>query len=101
MSRIASFDWPNDWPELFTLLIQALHSMNANIIHGAMRVFTGKTNIFNTPFFKKYVQFHLPDLQASGVGWSNFCSVFFKANLLNGFTLSFFLINLKRFFVRL
>jgi len=40
MSRIASYDWPEAWPELFTLLIEALHSMNANVIHGAMRVFT-------------------------------------------------------------
>ncbi|XP_066919668.1 importin-9-like isoform X2 [Clytia hemisphaerica] len=40
MSRIASFDWPDSWPDLFTILIQALHSMDGNIIHGAMRVFT-------------------------------------------------------------
>ena len=45
MSRIASFDWPDAWPELFDLLIQALHSMNANVIHGAMRVFTGLKNV--------------------------------------------------------
>ena len=42
MSRIASFDWPDAWPELFTLLIEALHSMNPNVIHGGMRVFAGK-----------------------------------------------------------
>ena len=42
MSRIASFDWPNAWPDLFTILIQALHTMDPNVIHGAMRVFTGK-----------------------------------------------------------
>lgn len=40
ISRIASFDWPDAWPELFPLLMEALHSMNANIIHGTMRVFT-------------------------------------------------------------
>jgi len=40
ISRIASYDWPDNWPELFTLLMEALHSMNANVIHGAMRVFT-------------------------------------------------------------
>ncbi|XP_047141336.1 importin-9 isoform X1 [Hydra vulgaris] len=40
MSKIASYDWPNDWPDLFMLLMQALHSMNQNVIHGAMRVFS-------------------------------------------------------------
>lgn len=39
MARIASYDWPDAWPELFPLLMEALHSMNANVIHGAMRVF--------------------------------------------------------------
>ena len=41
MSRIASFDWPDSWPDLFTILIQALQSMDGNVIHGAMRVFSG------------------------------------------------------------
>ena len=45
MSRIASFDWPDAWPELFTLLIEALQSMNPNVIHGGMRVFAGKMKI--------------------------------------------------------
>ena len=39
ISKIASFDWPDTWPELFTILMEALQSMNANLIHGAMRVF--------------------------------------------------------------
>jgi len=39
MANIAAFDWPEKWPELFSLLIEALHSNNKNVIHGAMRVF--------------------------------------------------------------
>ena len=41
MANIAAFDWPEKWPELFSLLIEALHSNNKNVIHGAMRVFAG------------------------------------------------------------
>lgn len=52
MSRIASFDWPDAWPELFTLLIEALHSMNPNVIHGGMRVFAGKMFSLHIKLFR-------------------------------------------------
>ena len=43
VSAIASWDWPEAWPELFGILMQALTSSNHDAVHGAMRVLTGKT----------------------------------------------------------
>lgn len=41
VSAIAHWDWPESWPELFQLLMEALASGNPDAIHGAMRVLTG------------------------------------------------------------
>ncbi|CAL1541790.1 unnamed protein product [Lymnaea stagnalis] len=38
VSAIAHWDWPDVWPELFPLLMQALTSGQPNAVHGAMRV---------------------------------------------------------------
>ncbi|XP_041347809.1 importin-9-like [Gigantopelta aegis] len=38
MSAIAHWDWPEVWPDLFDILMQALTSGNTNAVHGAMRV---------------------------------------------------------------
>ncbi|XP_048589409.1 importin-9 [Nematostella vectensis] len=40
ISAIAHWDWPEAWPELFGLLMEALMSGNPNLVHGAMRVLT-------------------------------------------------------------
>ncbi|XP_058829276.1 importin-9 isoform X2 [Topomyia yanbarensis] len=37
ISNIASYDWPNDWQELFDIIVQCL-SGNENSVHGAMKV---------------------------------------------------------------
>ena len=42
VSAIAHWDWPEAWPELFDVLMEALASGNPDAIHGAMRVLTGK-----------------------------------------------------------
>lgn len=42
VSAIAHWDWPEEWPELFGILMQALTSSDPNAVHGAMRVLTGK-----------------------------------------------------------
>ncbi|RUS86218.1 hypothetical protein EGW08_006013, partial [Elysia chlorotica] len=38
ISAIAHWDWPESWPELFPLLMQAVTSNQPNAVHGAMRV---------------------------------------------------------------
>ena len=42
VSAIAHWDWPEAWPELFQILMEALTSGNQDAVHGAMRVLTGK-----------------------------------------------------------
>lgn len=42
VSAIAHWDWPESWPELFQILMEALASGNPDLVHGAMRVLTGK-----------------------------------------------------------
>lgn len=40
VSAIAHWDWPEAWPELFQILMEALTSGNQDAVHGAMRVLT-------------------------------------------------------------
>jgi hypothetical protein len=40
VSAIAHWDWPEAWPELFGILMDALTSGNNDAVHGAMRVLT-------------------------------------------------------------
>lgn len=42
VSAIAQWDWPEQWPELFQILVEALTSGDATAVHGAMRVLTGQ-----------------------------------------------------------
>ena len=41
ISAIAYWDWPDAWPDLFNILMEALRSGDGNAVHGAMRVLTG------------------------------------------------------------
>lgn len=43
VSAIAHWDWPEAWPQLFTLLMDMLISGDINAVHGAMRVLTGRS----------------------------------------------------------
>ena len=38
ISKIAQWDWPDHWPNLFEMLVQFLNSPNADLVHGTMRV---------------------------------------------------------------
>ncbi|KAK2915275.1 hypothetical protein Q8A73_005869 [Channa argus] len=40
VSAIAHWDWPEAWPQLFTLLMEMLVSGEVSAVHGAMRVLT-------------------------------------------------------------
>ena len=42
ISAIARWDWPDEWPDLFNQLVQAVASGNPYLVHGAMRVLTGQ-----------------------------------------------------------
>ena len=46
ISSIASWDWPDDWPELFDILMSALASSDTDAVHGSMRVLTGEPSKF-------------------------------------------------------
>lgn len=46
VSAIAHWDWPEAWPQLFSLLMEMLVSGDLNAVHGAMRVLTGIRSIF-------------------------------------------------------
>ncbi len=41
VSAIAHWDWPEAWPELFQILMEALNSGNRDAVDGAMRVLEG------------------------------------------------------------
>ena len=41
ISAIAHWDWPESWPELFQILMEALTSGQPSSVHGAMRVLAG------------------------------------------------------------
>ena len=40
LSSIAHWDWPEEWPELFDILMACLKSGDEHAVHGAMRVLT-------------------------------------------------------------
>ncbi|XP_067129013.1 importin-9 [Centruroides vittatus] len=40
ISAIAHWDWPENWPELFDILMHSLTSEDHNAVHGGMRVLT-------------------------------------------------------------
>ncbi|EPY89521.1 importin-9 [Camelus ferus] len=40
VSAVAHWDWPEAWPQLFSLLMEMLVSGDLNAVHGAMRVLT-------------------------------------------------------------
>lgn len=45
ISAVAYWDWPEEWPELFNILLQSFVTENSFAVHGAMRVLKG--NDFN------------------------------------------------------
>uniref|UniRef100_A0A3B3DS79 Importin 9 n=1 Tax=Oryzias melastigma TaxID=30732 RepID=A0A3B3DS79_ORYME len=51
VSAIAHWDWPEAWPQLFTLLMELLISGDVSAVHGAMRVLT----VFLMPPFTREV----------------------------------------------
>lgn len=40
LSKIASSDWPDEYPDLLSSLLQLISSSSPNSVHGAMKVFT-------------------------------------------------------------
>ena len=51
ISSIASWDWPDDWPELFDILMSALASSDTDAVHGSMRVLTGESFTSNIQMY--------------------------------------------------
>lgn len=46
ISAIAQWDWPEQWPQLFAICMEALTCADQNAVHGAMRVLTGSTSFW-------------------------------------------------------
>lgn len=42
ISLIASSDWPHAWPNLVDLLLHGLKASDPNLVHGVLRVLSGK-----------------------------------------------------------
>lgn len=56
ISAIAHWDWPEAWPQLFSLLMEMLVSGDVNAVHGAMRVLTGiEPSKLKLLFFNQYL----------------------------------------------
>ena len=51
VSAIAHWDWPEAWPGLFQILMEALTTGNSDAVHGAMRVLTGGLQYIKNSIF--------------------------------------------------
>jgi len=51
VSAIAHWDWPEAWPGLFQILMEALTTGNSDAVHGAMRVLTGGLHYIKSTIF--------------------------------------------------
>lgn len=54
ISAIAHWDWPENWPGLFDILVSCLSRENEFAVHGAMRVLT--------EFTRDLTDTHLPNV---------------------------------------
>lgn len=62
VSAIAHWDWPETWPELFSLLMDALTCGDPNALHGAMRVLTEFTQDVTDVQMTKVAPVILPEM---------------------------------------
>lgn len=62
ISAIAHWDWPENWSDLFPLLMQAVHSADPKCVHGAMRVLTEFSRELTDINIAKVAPLILPEL---------------------------------------
>ncbi|GIY31004.1 importin-9 [Caerostris extrusa] len=62
ISTIAQWDWPEDWPELFDILLRSLVSENSCAVHGAMRVLKEITNEVSDSQMPQFAPVILPEM---------------------------------------
>ena len=62
ISAIAHWDWPENWPDLFPLVMEAIHSGNPDCVHGAMRVLTEFSRELTDVNISKVAPIILPEL---------------------------------------
>lgn len=58
VSAIAHWDWPEAWPQLFSLLMGMLVSGDLRAVHGAMRVLTGTRSLPTRCLEPRYERAH-------------------------------------------
>ena len=76
VAAIAHWDWPENWPDLFDQLMLALNSSNPNIVHGSMRVLTGKAQQL------LYMWRPLPKIGSYFASFSKGCRIIEVSNFL-------------------
>ena len=62
ISAIAHWDWPENWADLFPLIMEAVHSGNPDCVHGAMRVLTEFSRELTDVNIAKVAPIVLPEL---------------------------------------
>ncbi|GFT94809.1 importin-9 [Nephila pilipes] len=62
ISAIAQWDWPEDWPELFEILLRSLVSENSCAVHGAMRVLKEISNEVSDSQMPQFAPVILPEM---------------------------------------
>ncbi|XP_015915649.1 importin-9 [Parasteatoda tepidariorum] len=62
ISAVAQWDWPEDWPELFNILVQSLISENSCAVHGAMRVLKEISNEVSDSQMPQFAPIILPEM---------------------------------------
>ncbi|GBL76594.1 Importin-9 [Araneus ventricosus] len=62
ISAIAQWDWPEEWPELFDILLRSLVSENSCAVHGAMRVLKEISNEVSDSQMPQFAPVILPEM---------------------------------------
>ncbi|XP_076807350.1 importin-9-like [Clavelina lepadiformis] len=62
ISAIAHWDWPDEWPELFPLLMEAVNSGEPDAVHGSMRVLAECSRELSDVNITKVAPILLPEL---------------------------------------
>ncbi|KAG8180187.1 hypothetical protein JTE90_017703 [Oedothorax gibbosus] len=62
ISAVAVWDWPENWPELFNILLQSLVSENSFAVHGAMRVLIEISNDVSDSQMPQFAPVILPEM---------------------------------------
>ncbi|KAJ1663730.1 hypothetical protein IW140_004664 [Coemansia sp. RSA 1813] len=72
VASMAKYDWPDEWPQLFSQLVELLHSRNRSNTHSAMCVFSEWVNADMSEQHMEQIGILLPELLRIFVGASEY-----------------------------